>query len=324
MIGQAETAEVPVREPATVRTAHLEHAAMLYRGTGDYLSQVLGFVTAGLDRDDPVLAAVPGPKIALLRAALDGQAGRVGFADMTSMGANPAWIIPRVRAFVDSYPGRPVRYVGEPIWEPRSVAELTEATRHEALINLAFAGTDASILCPYDSARLAPGVIADAERTHPVVVRDGRARPSGAYPPAGLFPPGCDQPLPPPPPDAAVLSYRDDLAAVRAFVARHARVAGLPPGRTRDLVIAASELAANTLRHTSADGTLQVWSAGRELQCQVCDTGHIADPLVGRRVLPPEAASGHGTWVVHQICDLVELRTGPGGTTIRLHMRLPA
>jgi hypothetical protein len=27
-------------------------------------------------------------------------------------------------------------------------------------------------------------------------------------------------------------------------------------------------------------------------------------------------------WVVHQLCDLVELRTGSTGTTIRLHFRL--
>jgi hypothetical protein len=26
--------------------------------------------------------------------------------------------------------------------------------------------------------------------------------------------------------------------------------------------------------------------------------------------------------IVHQVCDLVELRSGPAGTAIRLHMRL--
>ncbi len=311
-------------EPAAVRTAHFEHTAVLYRSTGEYLSLVLGFVSAGLERGDPVLVAVPAPKIALLREALNGQAGRVGFADMTSIGANPAWIIPRVRAFVDSYPGRPVRYVGEPAWETRSAAELNEATRHEALINVAFADTAASILCPYDRSRLAPSVIANAERTHPVVVRDGDSRPSGTYLPGGRFPPGCDLPLPPPPPGAATLSYRDDLAGVRAFVTSAARAAGLPPGRTRDLVLAASELAANTLRHTSTGGTLRIWAAGHELLCQLSDAGHIADPLAGRRVPAPEAGGGHGIWVVHQVCDLVELRSSRDGTTVRLHMRLPA
>ena len=38
------------------------------------------------------------------------------------------------------------------------------------------------MLCPYDRARLAPGVIADAERTHPVLITGGRSRPSRSYP----------------------------------------------------------------------------------------------------------------------------------------------
>jgi anti-sigma regulatory factor (Ser/Thr protein kinase) len=305
--------------------AQFEHVAAFYRSTGEYLDQVLGFVTAGLARADPVLVAVPGPKIGLLRGGLHRQAAQVGFADMLTMGANPAWIIPRVRAFVDAHPGRPVRYVGEPIWETRTAAELNEATRHEALINLAFAGTTASILCPYDASGLAPGVIANAERTHPRLVRGGHLQPSDAYTAAPVFPADCDQPLPAPPDGAASLSYRYELAQVRAFVSEHAHRAGLPSGQAGDLVIAVSELAANTVRHTRAGGVLHMWATGREVICQVRDTGYIRDPLAGRRPLPPDAGSGHGLRVVYQICDLVELRTSSaGGTTIRLHMRLPA
>ena len=178
------------------------------------------------------------------------------------------------------------------------------------------------MLCPYDRTRLAPDVIANAERTHPVLITGGRAQPSRAYPQAGLFPADCDRPLPAPPGGAAVLTYRDDLAQVRAFAARHARRAGLPASRTRDLVIAVSELAANTWRHTNATGTLHVWAADGELLCQVHDSGHISDPLVGRHRPALDAGHGHGLWVVHQLCDLAELRTTGAGTTIRLHIRL--
>ena len=174
-----------MREQAAVLAPQLEHAALFYRGTGEYLDAVLGFVAGGLERAEPVFVAVPGPKVGLLREHLGGQAGRVSFADMTELGANPAWIIPRVAAFADAHRGRAIRYVGEPAWETRSDAELCEATRHEALINLAFAGTAASMLCPYDRARLAPGVIDGAERTHPVLITGGRSRPSRSYPGAG-------------------------------------------------------------------------------------------------------------------------------------------
>jgi len=311
-----------MREQAAVLAPQLEHAAVFYRGTDEYLDAVLGFVAGGLERSEPVFVAVPGPKVGLLRGHLAGQAGRVSFADMTEMGANPAWIIPRVAAFADAHPGRAIRYVGEPAWETRTAAELCEATRHEALINLAFAGTAASMLCPYDRARLAPGVIADAERTHPVLITGGRSRRGRSYPGAGLFPAGCDQPLPSPPAGAAALAYRDDLAHVRAFAAARARRAGLPADRARDLVIAVSELAANTWRHTDAGGTLHIWAADGEVLCQVHDSGHVSDPLAGRRRPIPEAGRGHGLWVVNQLCDLAQLRTASTGTTIRLHFRL--
>jgi len=311
-----------MRETAPILAQELEHAAVFYRSTAEYLDAVLGFVAGGLERADPVLVAVPGPKVGLLREHLGEQADRVSFTDMTVMGANPAWIIPRLAAFADAHRGEPVRYVGEPIWEARTAAELSEATRHEALINLAFAGVAVSILCPYDRGRLPRRVIANAERTHPVLIRDGHASASRAYSSSGVFPADCDAPLTRPPSRAAALTYRDDLAQVRAFAAEHARRAGLPAGRVRDLVIAVSELAANTWRHTDAGGTLHVWAADGELLCQIHDSGYIGDHLAGRRRPAPDGAGGNGLWVVYQLCDLVELRTASTGVTIRLHFRL--
>jgi histidine kinase-like protein len=71
-------------------------------------------------------------------------------------------------------------------------------------------------------------------------------------------------------------------APVRRFVASRAKGAGLTPPRIPDLLIAASELAANTLRHTGG-GTVQVWRTGEEIICQVADTGQITDPLARHR-----------------------------------------
>jgi anti-sigma regulatory factor (Ser/Thr protein kinase) len=125
-----------------------------------------------------------------------------------------------------------------------------------------------------------------------------------------------------PPADAVSITYRDRLAGVRKFVWAHAAKAGLPPSRTRDLVIAASELAANTLRHTTGGGILHLWTAPGEILCQVHDSGHLTDPSAGRVRPAPHAGHGHGLWVVRQLCDTVDIRTGPGGTTICLHMQL--
>jgi anti-sigma regulatory factor (Ser/Thr protein kinase) len=87
-------------------------------------------------------------------------------------------------------------------------------------------------------------------------------------------------------------------------------------------VLAVGEIASNTFVHTEDGGTLAIWRAGNEVVCQIQDSGYIVDPLAGRRRPAADADGGHGLWLVHQVCDLVELRSVPGQTVIRLHMRL--
>lgn len=124
-----------------------------------------------------------------------------------------------------------------------------------------------------------------------------------------------------PPQDARILHYRADLASVRAFAAAAARQAGLLPGRARDFVIAVSELAANTLAHTTGPGTFIVWCTRHELIGQVRDTGRITGPRPGQAW---PGAAGHGLWLVRQVCDRVQIRTGAAGTVIEVGMRLSA
>jgi anti-sigma regulatory factor (Ser/Thr protein kinase) len=152
--------------------------------------------------------------------------------------------------------------------------------------------------------------------------RRGPAQESPAYPGSALAPAGWDRPLSLPPRRAASLTYDNDLGALREFVARHAGRSGLAGDRAADLVLSASEVAANTLRHTSRPGTVRTWHTAGEFLCQITDTGQITDPLAGLRPPSEERLGGQGLWVVNKICDLVELRTGQDGTTIRLHMRL--
>jgi anti-sigma regulatory factor (Ser/Thr protein kinase) len=118
-------------------------------------------------------------------------------------------------------------------------------------------------------------------------------------------------------------NYTTDLAAVRAIVHRYARQAGLPEHRAIDLVLAVSEVAANTVRHAKSPGSLKIWYDADEIVCQIQDEGTIHDPLAGQRRPPVDAMGGHGLWIVHQVCDEVEMRSDEAGTTIRLHMKIP-
>jgi anti-sigma regulatory factor (Ser/Thr protein kinase) len=135
--------------------------------------------------------------------------------------------------------------------------------------------------------------------------------------------PGGGDPAPSPSPGDMSYGYTTDLAAVRAVVYRYAKRAGLPEHRAIDLVLAVSEVAANTVRHAKSPGSLKIWYDTREIICQIQDEGVIRDPLAGQREPSVDATGGHGLWIVHQVCDEVEMNSDDTGTTIRLHMKLP-
>ena len=308
-------------ELAQARVSRLRHAALLYASPGEFAAGVARFVQAAEQAGDPVLVACAGTSLDVLRPRLDGHGGLVTWADIRSTGLNPARLIDSIHLFAGQHRGRAICCVQEPAWPARTPEELREVIRHEALVNLVLADVPVSVLCPYDM-RLGTGLIASVERTHPALIQSGRRWASSSYM-ANTVPEECDLPLSTPPAAAETLQYRDDLAAVRAFAASRARRAGLPPRRVGDLVIAVSELAANTLTHTGGPGSLTLWVTESEIICQVNDSGQIADLLAGRLSRDPVAAGGgRGLWVVQQVCDLVQIRTGPAGTAIRLHMHL--
>jgi anti-sigma regulatory factor (Ser/Thr protein kinase) len=303
-------------------SGRFRHLALFYHGLGEYLAALCAFIQAGRARGEAVFVAVPERKAQLVRQELGEDSAQVTLVDMAELGRNPARIIPAVLAYAGQHRGQRVCCIGEPIWPGRTEAELQEAARHEALINLAFRGRPVTFLCPYDSTGLLGSVIADAARTHPAIIKDRQEVASARYLGPAVLPPRCHRALPRPPVHAEALGYRDDLRPVRRFVASRARCAGLTPPRIPDLVIAASELAANTLRHTGGGGTVQVWRTGEEIICQVADTGQITDPLARYQARSDELLGGNGLWLVNQVCDLVQARTGRAGTTTRLHMRL--
>jgi anti-sigma regulatory factor (Ser/Thr protein kinase) len=307
---------------ADARDHSLRHVAFFYRDQAERHAQILRLVRAGLARGEPAFVALPGDDAHVLADELGTEPGELLCADISDTGRNPARLIPEVRAFIDKHAGGRVLVVGESCWPGRSPAELREATRHEALMNLAFARSEATIACAYDAVHLPPSAITDATWTHPEYLASGEPVNAPRHRPAWDVPSDCDRPLPPPPAGAESLVYETDLAPVRRLVERHARGSTLSPDRVGDLILAASEVAANTLDHTQSGGVFQVWRDEEELLCEVHDQGWISDPLAGRVRRGPDGR-GHGLYLVNQVCDLVELRTGAAGTTIRLHMRLP-
>jgi anti-sigma regulatory factor (Ser/Thr protein kinase) len=324
---------------------------------------------------------------------LGADAGRVHLADMGELGTNPAWIIPAWRDFVTRVgaDGGRLRGIGEPIFPERSPEELVECHRHEALLNLAFANTRGFwLLCPYDTDVLPPAVIEHALRNHPVYAEDGVSRQSDFYSGLEAVTRPFTEPLPEPPQNAdKVLFHGGSLKLLREWVFDRAGQAGMTPAGAADLVLAANELATNSVCHAGGHGALRVWEEGDSVVCEVRDNGCIDEPLVGRE--PPATdragqagmtpagaadlvlaanelatnsvchAGGHGAlrvweegdsvvcevrdngcideplvgrerpatnragssglWMVNQLCQLVQIRSSPSGSIVRMRIR---
>jgi hypothetical protein len=134
------TQRANIGEPDRRGVEPFRHEALLYGGIDGFIEATVPFLRAGADGGDAMLVVVDAAKIDALREILGADAPSVTFADMAEVGANPARIIPAWRAFVDAHPERRLRGIGEPIWSARSSAELVECERHEALLNVVFAG----------------------------------------------------------------------------------------------------------------------------------------------------------------------------------------
>ena len=270
----------------------------------------------------PVAVGGPGPRLRLLREALGADAERVQLLDMTVAGRNPGRIIAEVLlAAANAHPDRHVRIIGEPIWPTRSEIEYPACVQHEALINLAFRGRRATILCPYDVAGLDPVVVADAAATHPNLVQRGRTWSSPDYAPERILS-GYNLPLPEPPTPAVLSFDAPRLSLARRAAAEHARNAGMDEERIEDVTLAVGELAANSLRHGGGSGVLRMWTDADHWIGEVGDAGRITDPLAGRRPASVTQLAGRGLLMVNHLADLVRTHTTTEGTVVRAYFRV--
>lgn len=305
------------------------HEALFYAGEAEFVERTTSFIREGVDAGEPVLVAIPRPKVDLIRSALGPEAEAVLFGDMAEIGRNPARIIPLWREFVDGYSvgGRSVRGIGEPIWAARTPEELVESQRHEALLNLAFAGDPAWILCPYDTICVDPSILEEARKSHPLVSSGGAsAQGSAASVQADEWAAPFDRPLAGTPAQAQAFPVETaTLGEMRMLVLREALRTGLNGSKAEDLVIAVNEVATNTICHGGGRGTLKIWTESSSVVCEVTDEAGMhkrTKPLAGRERPKAGQEGGFGLWLVNQLCDLVQIRAFPTGSVVRLYMTL--
>ena len=300
------------------------HDALLYATEREYVAATVPFLSDSLAAGTPTLIAAPPRNTAWVTRALGACAEKVHIVDMTIDGRNPNRIIPAVlRSFVDEHAGRPFAIVAEAVWPGRSDAEYPVCVQHEAMVNLMFAETAGTMLCPCDRA-MEPETLADICRTHPMVIVGGERGPSRRFTDPAAVVTEFNVPLPRPDHGVPVMDFADidDLPRLREFVGRHAGAAGLVHDRSIDLQMAANEIATNTIRHAGGPGEARIWVQDSHVICEISDTGHITDLWAGRQAPPLTSEAGRGLLVINYLCDLVRGYSVPRITVIQMFMRL--
>ena len=283
------------------------HEALFYDGEQSFVPRALPFVLDGVASGDAVLVAVPEPNLSALRAELGATAKSIAFEDMAIVGRNPGRIISLWDDFAHAHDGMRLRGLGEPLWNGRSVDEVTECEIHEELLDLAFAHAAAlHLVCPYDVAALPQQIVNRARAAHE----------SGGSAGSPLR-----EPIRPAPDGAHRETF--DATGIRGLRRRLGDLAdhvGVAPPRIDDLVLAVNEVVTNSVVHGGGRGTLRVWIDGEAVVCEVADHGCISDPLVGRRRPSSDSSGGRGLWLAQQLCDLVQIRSDAAGTVVRMRV----
>jgi anti-sigma regulatory factor (Ser/Thr protein kinase) len=302
--------------PADAVSLGLSHMIYPYAGAQQFLSGALAYIERARETGAAVIVAAPTRQRAALEEHLADD-GRVSFMDTTALGRNPGRLIPAWQDWIGRQAEAGVVHgINEPAWASGDVARQGEARYEEWLLNLAFAQAPAwSLLCPVDTTSYRPKAVEALARCHPLVW-NGADHVAAVDYLADAY--EFDE-LPEPPAKAEQFAYRlDDLQTVRDTVSRWA-LRTLPTRRARELTLAVSEVATNSIRYGGGSGTLRFWRQDDALVCEVRDGGVITDPLAGRVRPPATELGGRGLWFVHRLCDLVQIRSVAGrGTCIRL------
>ncbi|OBG27559.1 regulator of Sig8 [Mycobacterium sp. 852002-51057_SCH5723018] len=304
------------------------HSALLYRSQREYLDVVVRFVLDGLTRDEAVLVALPDDKLALLRDAFQafqasggGLPAGLRLADIAEVGRNPSRFMAIQGSFADEHPDRRVRIVSQLAWPGRSDDEFVACIEHEALVNGALEGYQATGLCLYDASRLNDDVLADARATHPLLWRCGELHRSADYAPDDVLE-RCNRPLHVKPGAVTYMVRKSaDLRPARSFAVDYAGWVGLSRDGIEDLQLIATELASNSLMYTEGACRLAFWRDDEHLVCEARDTGRLDDRLVGRLDPGPDGPASRGLFLVNAISDLVRTHTTSSGTTIQAYLR---
>ena len=303
-----------------------EHQAGIYGSDRQFLDMATPFLEGGLSNGEPVLAVTTPANLELISSALGPRGSDVDYAESAFFGRRPPQ---RVAAFhrywkrhADRIDGNQVRILAEPGWAGRSAREVAAWIRMESALNVALAGTSVFMICPYDDRSTPPDIVAAARRTHPALAEGPRSGPSPDYADPAIFAGEWETgPLPDAPAGAAWFEFDGDLRGLRKFITSRAAAHGLAGERAGLLVQAAGEVGTFLKNQAPGSAAVRTWEHAGAIVCDFRQLGgSVDDPFLGLRPAELDPRPGDGLWLTSQICDWIDIRSDPGGPTIRLQV----
>lgn len=314
------------------------HSALLFRGADGFLDAVGPFLREGIDNGETVILALPAERLALLREAFPDVAQVPGGPECPAVsdGAALTWsvtgapagrLVPSWQRFAQHWDDRPVRGVTEPMWCTRRQAEHEEGLLAEALLNLAVPATvPLWLACGYDVDAVPGQVLDETFRSHVLVLDtstpQGTTTYTGAHHVAAVFERALSVPVEP---VRRLVVRPGNGAEVGDWVRRWATGWGLGSPRSGRLAGALRSLAQACLAEGRADSAvLLLWQDGHALMGQLT-AADIGDPGAGPgapvpapELLAPDSPLGSAVARADDCCDLVQVRSGPDGTVVRV------
>ena len=304
--------------------SRLLHDALLFSSPDELAAATVPFVQEGLAAGDAVVVTASPATADVVRTAVDDDRVRVLPRDVAYGRRTPA-AVTAFRRLTDELAAtgaRRVRVLGE-IEFGRTEREQLEWQRYEAVLNDALADRPLWGLCLFDTTRLPEPVLESVARTHPTVVAGRARRPNPRFVDPAAYLRGLPVPEEPLQSGVPRLAVDDvaDLIALRHAVAAELAAVGGPREVVEDFLLAVDETTSNAVRHGAPPVGLRLWTSADRVVCTVTDHGpDLDDPFAGYGPAHGQDLSrgGMGVWLARQLCDHVDISSGPDGVTVRL------
>jgi anti-sigma regulatory factor (Ser/Thr protein kinase) len=307
------------------RTA-FSHNLLIYGSDDELLGTVVPFLRAGVLADQSAVVCCRPPTAGLLQDELGADA-QVVYLDYDEIYSTPIAAITAYQQLIDSYligGTDHVRVVAEAVHD-RTPDEQVDWARYEAVANRAMEAYPLSAVCVYDTRQVPTDMLEGGRLTHPTLITGTSRADNPHYVDPAEFLRRTNQPLPDPleaqPPDLEMTQVVDLDQMRRQLEFCLFRTTHMAH-EAADLVLAATEITTNAIRHGLPPVTIRLWVETGRCVCTVTDHGAgIDDPFAGYLwpgSLSNLATHGMGLWLARRLCDGLVFFHGHEGFTVRL------